>query len=229
MKRVIIPELLDTDSGSPEEVQASLADLHWLNRYFGGLPTTTWLLNRVAERTGVTGMSYLDVGGAAGDASVAVHRALAKRGIKIDMILLDRLPSHLLRNGSVSIPKLAAVSADALHLPFADGSFDVVGSSLFLHHLEPAEVLQFMGEALRVCRHAVIINDLHRSLLHWIAAIAGTLVYRSRLTRSDAVASVRRAYTSEEMRSMMKQTYAAGIELSEHYFYRIGVVAWKHA
>lgn len=54
-------------------------------------------------------------------------------------------------------------------------------------------------------------------------------MYRSRLTRHDAPASVRQAYTPEEMCTMLKLTSAAKIEVSSHYLFRMGVIAWKHA
>src|SRR3954465_9826254 len=52
MKRTVTAELLDTDQGTAEEVAASLADLRWFNRYFGGQSTTTHLLSRIASNTG---------------------------------------------------------------------------------------------------------------------------------------------------------------------------------
>ena len=53
-----------------------------------------------------------------------------------------------------------AVAGDALALPFRDASFDLLSSTLFAHHLSPQELVQFVDEALRVCRVAVLINDL---------------------------------------------------------------------
>jgi ubiquinone/menaquinone biosynthesis C-methylase UbiE len=225
MKRVTTPELLDADAGTPEEVRDSLEDLRWLNRYFGGLAMTTTLLERVAAKTAKRKLTYLDVGAATGDASAAAKLALARRGAELETILLDSVVSHLERRNSSS----AAVVGDALQLPFADSSFDVVGSSLLMHHLQPDEAVHFLNQALRVSRHAVIINDLRRSRVHWLAARAGSLVYRSRITRFDAPASVRQAYTPDEMLAMLKQTNAGGVEITSHYFYRMGVVAWKRS
>ena len=39
MRRTVTPELLDSDSGTPAEVAASLADLNFINRWFGGIAT----------------------------------------------------------------------------------------------------------------------------------------------------------------------------------------------
>ena len=36
MRRVVVPELLDSDAGTPREVEGSLADLRMVNRFFGG-------------------------------------------------------------------------------------------------------------------------------------------------------------------------------------------------
>jgi ubiquinone/menaquinone biosynthesis C-methylase UbiE len=199
--------------------------LRWLNRYFGGLATTAKLLERVAAKAAKRKLVYLDVGAATGDGAAAAKRALAQRGTELQTVLLDRVLSHLEHSNS----EPGAVVGDALQLPFADSSFDVVGCSLLIHHLQPEDVVRFVTEALRVSEHAVIINDLRRSRLHWLAARAGSLVYRSRITRFDAPASVRQAYTPSEVRAMMKQANVGEVEITSHYFYRMGVVAWKRS
>ena len=112
--------------------------------------------------------------------------------------------------------------------PSASASFDLLSSTLFAHHLSPQEFVQFVNEALRVCRVAVLINDLVRHPLHMSLVYAGMPLYRSRLTRHDAPASVRQAYTVEEMQSLLAQTSAARVEIHRHYLFRMGVVAWKH-
>jgi ubiquinone/menaquinone biosynthesis C-methylase UbiE len=222
MKRVVVPELLDTDSGTPREVQDSLADLRWINRNFGGLTTTTELLTKVAAKAAGKELSYLDVGGATGDVASAAKSRLQVRGITLTTAVLDRSASHLaVSNGAVGI------AGDAFHLPFHDGAFDVVGSALFIHHLELEEIIAFVNEALRVSRQACIINDLRRSRMHLLFASAGRLLYRSPITTHDSVASVRRAYTSEELRTILARTTATSFDMSSHFLFRIGVVAWK--
>ena len=88
---------------------------------------------------------------------------------------------------------------DAVALPFSNGSFDVVSCCLFAHHLSPPDLVSFAREASRVARTAVLINDLIRDPLHLALVYAGLPLYRSRLTRNDAPASVRQAYTVSEM------------------------------
>jgi ubiquinone/menaquinone biosynthesis C-methylase UbiE len=112
-------------------------------------------------------------------------------------------------------------------MPFPDNSFDIVTCSLFLHHLEPSEVRSFITEALRVARVAVLANDLRRSSFHLAAVYAGYPLYRSRITRHDAPASVRRSYTVEELQGLLCETPAARIEIDNSYFFRLGATLWK--
>jgi ubiquinone/menaquinone biosynthesis C-methylase UbiE len=220
MKRVVIPELLDSDAGTPREISDSLADLRMINRFFGGARTMAGLLREIADRRRLKAISWLDVAGASGDIATLATEALAEKGIALKPVLLDRSAAHL--NG-----KFPSVCGDALALPFRDNSFDVVGSSLFVHHLEPPEIAAFMRAALRVARHAVVINDLIRHPVHLALIYAGRAIYRSRLTRHDAVASVRRAYTVEEIRNILSQTGVAEIEIKRFFLFRMGVIAWK--
>jgi hypothetical protein len=120
-----------------------------------------------------------------------------------------------------------AVVADALKLPFPASTFDLISSSLFVHHLSPDQATMFANEALRVCRHAVLIHDLIRNPLHLAFAYAGMPLYRSRLTRNDAPASVRQAYTIDEMKQFFRAADAANVDARMHYFYRMGLIAWK--
>jgi hypothetical protein len=114
-----------------------------------------------------------------------------------------------------------------LRLPFREGSFDVVSCALLAHHLAPEEVVRFVNEGLRVARIAVIINDLRRSRAHLAAVYAGFLLYGSRLTRHDAPASVRAAYSRPELEALLRRTQAGVVEIRDHYLFRMGAIAWK--
>jgi len=220
MKRIATEELLDSDSGTPEEIASSLADLRWINRTFGGRATTLALVEQVAKTTGVNQLSLLEVAAGSGDSPRYASQKLATRGIHLNITLLDRRASHVGNGGR-------SVAGDALALPFQNGSFDLVSSGLFAHHLPPEQVVRFVNESLRVSRRAVLINDLIRHPLHLAMVYAGSLFYRSRLTRHDAPASVRQAYTVSEMHEMLRATIASRIEMSRHYLFRMGVIVWK--
>lgn len=222
MQRRPMPELLDTDSGTPREVAGSLKDLRWFNRWFGGVATVREMLDAVIQRTGVSQLSILEVASGEGYLPGVLRQEFTGRNLSLNFTLFDRSASHLPANGRS--PKLAG---DALQLPFKDASFDVVSCSLFVHHLAPDQVVQYAREALRVSRIAMLIHDLIRHPLHLAFAYAGVPLYRSRITRNDAPASVWQAYTVSEMGDFLRAAGAADIEIRERYFFRMGAIAWK--
>lgn len=221
MRRLVTPELLDDDLGSPAEVAASLVDLRHINQWFGGTRTTIALLRRVANSCNKGELSLLEIGAGQGDVPMSAAKSLAKEGISLSVTLLDRLATHLPRNGARS------VAGDALRLPFGDGSFDVVSCSLFAHHFSPENLKVLLVEALRVSRCAVIVNDLVRSRLHLLMVYMGLPLFRSRITWNDAPASVRAAYTIDEMESVLAKVEARRNEVSRHFLFRMGVILWK--
>ena len=213
-------ELLDTDAGTPREIAASLRDLQMFNQFFGGTRTAMALVRGVATRTDQRHLSYLEVAAGAGYVPQRLRDNLAP-GLDLKITLLDRARSHL--NGN-----RRAVVGDACALPFASGAFDLVSCNLFAHHLSPDQLLRFAEEAMRVCRVAFLINDVVRHPLHLALTYAGFPLYRSRITRNDAPASVRQAYTPDEVRILLEPV-SARVEISHHYLFRMGVVAWKAA
>jgi ubiquinone/menaquinone biosynthesis C-methylase UbiE len=224
MRRVVIPELLDTDTGTPAEVTAALSDLRHINQWFGGIAATQSMIAEVTRKLDVSSLSLLEVAAGAGYVPQTASARLRSLGIKLQVTLLDRAQSHL---RSSSGNGTSAVAGDALALPFADESFDVVSCCLFIHHLEPQQVVQFVNEGLRVCRAAVIINDVVRDRIHLALVYVSLPLYRSHFTHHDAPASVRRAYTIAEMHQMLRQTTAASVEIERHPLFRMGAIAWK--
>src|SRR5580704_7695268 len=225
MRRVVIPELLDTDTGTPAEIAAALTDLRHINQWFGGIAATESMIAEVRRKLDVSSLSLLEVAAGAGYVPQTASARLRSLGIKLQVTLLDRAHSHLKNNSGNGT---SAVAGDALALPFADQSFDLVSCCLFAHHLEPQEVARFVNESLRVCRIAVMINDLIRDPVHLALAYASLPLHRSYMTRHDALASVRRAYTIEEMHRMLQGTRAAKVEIERHTFFRMGAIAWKN-
>ncbi len=224
MQRIDAPEILDSDACSPADVSTSMKDIGRVNRWFGGVTTTQRMIERVAKATGMKHFSLLEVAAGSGEVPEIVQRKLERRGIDLEVTLLDRAQSHLpLRT--------RGVVGDALALPFGDEAFDLVSCVLFAHHLSPTQLGLFMREGLRVSRRAVLINDLVRHPAHLALAFAGFPLMRSRVAWRDGLTSVRRAYVEEEIRDLMTGSFAGcakpHIEIFRNYLYRMGVIVWK--
>jgi ubiquinone/menaquinone biosynthesis C-methylase UbiE len=224
MRRFNRPEILDSDGCPPEEVEASLRDMSAINHRFGGIATTYALIERVAAKTGKKRFSLLDVAAGFGEVPRVARDQLAQKEISVDVTLLDSKLSHLL-------PGNHSVVGQALLLPFADNSFDLVSCSLFAHHLQPDELAGFAREASRVGRFALLINDLVRSPLHLALVYAAFPLMRSYVSRYDGVVSVRRSYIPDEIRQIVRSAFpgdsVARVEIFRRFLFRMGVIVWK--
>jgi len=229
MQRVDAPEILDSDACSAADVQTSLRDLGRVNRWFGGVATSRKMIERVARASGAKRLSLLEVAAGSGEVPEIVQRRLARRGLTLNVTLLDRAGSHL--PASNPIHQNHGVVGDALRLPFGDGAFDLVSCNLFAHHLNAEQLAQFVREGVRVSRRAVLINDLVRHPIHLALVFAGYPIMRSRVAWLDGLTSVRKAYVPAEIRSMIASALSHGaelhVEISRHYLYRMGVIVWK--
>jgi SAM-dependent methyltransferase len=221
VQRKVVPELLDSDAGTEGEVRGGLRDLQRINTLFGGVTSIVKMVRKVASETGLRKFRYLEVASGDGFLPLAANNWLASDGIELDVHLLDRAATHLPVGG---VPTYVG---DALALPFADNSFDLIACNLFMHHLNPEEVQKFARETLRVTKHAVLISDLIRSRLHLSLAHLGLVLFRSPITWHDSLASIRAAYTRREAHDLLAASGARKMEIEPYYLYRMGVVLWK--
>src|SRR3954454_2181784 len=107
MKRIVVQELLDTDAGTPREVEQSITDLRMFKRAFGGTRTVSSTLRRIARQKRLKDISWVDVAGSEGFVARMAGKSLARSGIRLHTVVLDRAWTHM-DNG------LAAVCGDAL-------------------------------------------------------------------------------------------------------------------
>ncbi len=206
MRRRPRPELMDGGSLDPERLAESLGDLAWSNRYLGGTATIIHQLRRLHAGATVEGLRLLDVGAGGADILLSAVRWFERRGQTVaEAVALElgretvRCAAARLAHAAIGHP-IGLVRGDARALPFADRRFDVTISSTFLHHLSPEDAVIALREMARVSRFGIVVSDLRRGVLGYLAvqALAHTLWRRHRYSRHDGPVSVRAAYTTHE-------------------------------
>lgn len=211
-------EYLD-DAGQMDAlvVRRSLGDVARANALFGGtravLAELAHALRHVSA--GRRSVTLLDVGTGRGDIPAAATAWCRRHGVVLEALGIEK---------SESLARIAAdhttvLSADALHLPFADRSVDVVMCSQVLHHFERADAMAVLREMHRVARRRVVVSDLHRS---WLAAagiwIASFPLRFHPVSRHDGVVSVLRGFTRGELGELVRQS----VGQDAHVRYRLG-------
>jgi len=203
------PEILDDPAISSEEMSRSLEDLSLVNRWWGTARALEGFLVREMRRLDVTRPVLLDVGAGSADVSRRLARSLARTGRPAAVLACDVQWRHLVAGRRMARDRLPSVCADAFALPFGEKSVDWIVSTLFFHHFSPEENARMLGSFARVARHGFALLDVRRHLLPLaVISLAGRLVFRTRISLCDGVASVKQAYTPEEARSIAGEAVA---------------------
>jgi SAM-dependent methyltransferase len=212
-------EILDEPGVDPSVIRRSLDDVALANRLFGGaravLSELDPLLARLPRET-----TLLDVGTGSGDIPALASARARGRGIVLRTIGLDAAEELAVKSRARTT---ASVCADALQLPFADRSVDVVICSQVLHHFVDDEAArQLLREMDRVARVRVIVSDIRRS---WAAAagiwLASYPLRFHAVSRHDGVVSVLRGFTSDELRDTIVRAIGHAPDVRRRIGFRV--------
>ena len=157
-------------------------------------------------------LRVLDVACGGGDTVTALGLLAERKGLNLSLTGLDISDEAL----SFARARAEAVGVQAAWVRrdvLADGlpgAYDVVISSLFLHHLSQQDAVSLLSQMAQGAREAVLVQDLIRS---WaglaLASVVPRVISRSYVVHTDAVLSARAAYSMQEVRDMVE---AAGMQ-----------------
>lgn len=212
-KRVAVEELLDEHDAPRADVDRSLRDLRWINRWFGGVGIYRRIVRPFAPD------SILDIGTGTSDLLEGVPHVAQRIGLDFKIDHLTWQPRDR---------RIHRVVGDARQLPFRDRAIDVVTSAHFLHHFTPEENSAMLRESLRVARKGVAMNDTRRHYLPLLfVQVVGALRLVGRITRFDAPASVRQGYTVAEVRAFAAGSGAARTVVKRCWPFRFALLMWQ--
>ena len=204
-----MPELLDGPLDDEAALIANLRDFRRLNRLDGGTNMTRRSISALADRERPV-ESILDVGTGGADIPVSLLADAARSGRSLTITATDSrrevlAAARIARPGVERVAGLRLEIADGRSLSYPDASFDVAHASMVVHHLSPEDAVAFLRELRRVARRGIVLNDLVRGRVYWLGAwLVVHAVAESRFTRHDGPLSVRRAYTREQLESLVR-------------------------
>ncbi len=206
-KQSAAPELVDGGIENHRLLRSNLRDMARANRWLGGNRAVLrrvggWLAALPREHRA----TILDVATGGGDLPLTLHHWSVRQDRAVALLASDlsrdvlAVAQQELRGRPVRL-----LRHDALQMPFADRSIDIVTCSQALHHFPLDEAVRLLRELARVARIGVIVNDLRRSYpAYWGARLlaAGPV---SALSQHDGPLSVLRAYTPAEVADLVKR------------------------
>ena len=216
---------MDSASTSDTDYAQCLVDLAQVNRLtLTHRPTLRWLARAMQAIPQATEVSVFDVAYGQGDFLRALHQwgVSQRRALKLAGIDLNPRSAVAAR----------AATASGLEIDYQTGDVfdaaprprpDFIVSSQFTHHLDDAQVVEFVRWMEANCTRGWYVSDLQRHAISyttfpWIARIAGW----HRIVRDDGTISIARSFRLAEWRALLGQ---AGVtaQVKWHVPFRLGV------
>ena len=215
-RRCVTPEIMDQPGLDEQEHMLALRGLARINAWSGSAGILWPALRDLARAAGSDGIRVLDLASGAGDVPIRLWKRAQKAGLPLQISGCDRSPAAV-RAATESASMVGAAvqffTLDALAGPLPN-DFDVITCSLFLHHLETLEALDFLKRSAAAPRKVVLVNDLARSQLGYALAWFGTrILSRSRVVHVDGPLSVRAAFTVAEAKALASEAGLAGVSV----------------
>ena len=213
-------ERLETGDYTAEEYARWHSEMRYIHRAFGEVRAIRGTLLREIAAGGSGRVSILDVGAGSGELLRAIGNDLKGRAVHLAGAELDADAARAIGGGDQG-SRIDAVRCDALNMPFAEGGFDYVICTLFMHHLTDSDAVRLLAEMSRVAKKRIFVVDLHR---HWVAYYfysAAARVLLQRFTREDGALSILRSFTPEELRTLAERAGLSEISVRRSAAYRL--------
>jgi SAM-dependent methyltransferase len=216
-------EILDDPAIDPALRARSIGDVTRSNRLLGGTRAVVAELARLLP-TLAESATLLDVGTGLADIPRRAREHARARGIGLRTFGIDAAAS-LAQEARATLD--GSICGDALALPVATASVDLVTCSQLLHHFEDDEIPAVLRELDRVARGWIVVSDLRRS---WIAAwgfwlVSWPLRFHG-VTRHDGFVSVLRGFTVDELARHVLVATGQRADVHRHLGYRV-TATWR--
>ena len=238
-----LPELMDQPA-SLQTLRGCLGSLRRINRLTLGYRPTLQFLARALQHARQQNRTFtpqrplriLDIGYGGGDTLVRIARWAAIRRLPVQLTGVDLNPQSALlaretelrltsKNPRLRSGPITWLTADALQLTLPQPP-DLILSSLFMHHLEDAEIVRVLRWQQRTATLGWFVNDLARSRrAARLYTLLGALLRWHPFCRHDGPVSFRRAFRAPDWQALLA---AAGIASAKLIPTRPGRLCVEH-
>jgi len=225
------PELMDEPGLDPRAHSLALKGLERINRWSRSNSIVWPPMRELARRQPNQALRVLDVATGAGDMPIRLWHRARRTGVCLEIEACDISP-HALEYARSRAKAVGArtrfFTLDVLHDPLPT-DYDVVMSSLFLHHLEEGDAIDLLRRMSAAARQLVLVNDLRRGVAGFLLAYVGTRVLSSSpIVHIDGPRSVEAAFTVAEARHLAHEAGLTGAAVVRRWPCR-WLLTWRRA
>ncbi len=201
-------ELMDDFSMKGELLRDSLDKLGKINKWLGGNHVTLdglrqLLKNQPKEKV----YTIVDLGCGHGDILRLIADYGRKNNFSFNLIGIDANEDAIDYAVELSedYDELSFTNMDVFSEEFQALDYDIVLSTLFLHHLNQGEIQQLLKKINSKATLGIVINDLHRSrMAYGLFKVLGLVVSNPMIVQ-DGLTSILRAFKRQELENISKQ------------------------
>ncbi len=229
-ERQLQPEVMDDPALAEADHLAALRGLERINRLSRSAAILWPAIRAFAAKQPHRRIRLLDIATGAGDVPIGLALRAWRAGLPIEFHACDmseRALAHARRRAGQAQIEVKFFSTDVLGGGRPFEGFDIVTSSLFLHHLTRQAAVGLLAAMKLAGVQLILINDLHRDGLGLLLAhFAGRVLTRSRVVREDAVLSVRAAFTVAEAEAIATEAGLIGATIERRWPRRF-LLRWR--
>ena len=195
-------ELMDDFSIGGDLLRDTLDKLENINRWLGGNKVTIdglkQLLKNQDKKQQIT---IVDLGCGHGDILRDVAKFGRKNGYNFNLIGIDANPTAIkyAEELSTDFPELSFKVQDIFSEEFKNQQFDVVMTTLFLHHFKEPQLSSILENALKKTKIGIVVNDLHRHKVAYYLFMLIAIFISNKMIIEDGLTSVLRGFKRKEL------------------------------
>ena len=202
-------EVMDDFAMEGEMLREALDKIAKINQFLGGNKLTLQgVQNLISKRIPNEALVIVDIGCGNGDMLRTLADYADENDLNFKLIGIDANPFTINYASDLSshYPNISYQCDDIFDTDFKTLKYDIVLSTLTLHHFKDDEIIKLMNIFFKNASIGIVINDLHRSAISYRLFQGLCFIFRLNvISREDGLISILRGFKKKELMAFSKK------------------------
>ena len=201
-------EIMDDFSISGKILHKTLDTLANINKWLGGNKVTLYGLKKVIKNHPKNvPITIIDLGCGGGDILRKVSKYGKKEGYIFKLVGVDANKDAVdyARELSKDYPEISFVACDIFSDAFEALQYDVVLTTLFLHHFKEDQIISMLSSLINKAKSGIVVNDLHRHPMAYYLFKLVCVTIKNTMIIEDGLTSILRGFKRDELENFSKK------------------------